>query len=325
MDLSETELLDAIRRVLDEPANDVIIGVGDDAAVVRGGSGDLVLTTDAMVQGTHFELASTAPRDLGAKAMAASLSDIAAMAASPRFALCALTLSDRVDVAWTMELFGGIREACEEHAVRLVGGNVSTAELVTVTVTVSGEVAPGRSVTRAGAKPEDVVVVTGTLGGAAAGLRLSREGRGWNAEELAAIRRHVRPVARIGEAAVLAAHGVRAMIDVSDGLVRDLSRLCEASNVGARLRLADVPVDAVATLQEALGGGEDYELVATLPPDDSVTSATRELAETFGTSLTQIGTVVEGDALVAMGSDGREEMLADSGWDHFRTASSDVR
>ena len=318
MNVTEAELLSAIRRLLDEPAPDVIVGVGDDAAVVRGGSGDLVLTTDAMVQDRHFELGSTAPRDLGAKAIAASVSDVAAMAASPRFALCALTLSDRVDAAWTMELFGGIREASEDYAVRLVGGNLSKADTVSVTVTVSGEVAPGRAVTRAGARPGDVVAVTGSLGGAAAGLRLGRRRGGWSDLELAAIRRHVRPTARVGEAAVLARHGVTAMIDLSDGLGADLARLCEASEVGASLRLDDLPVDAVATREEALAGGEDYELLATLPSIGAVASAGDELLETFGVAFTAIGTVAEGGTIVAEGSDGREQALGPLGWDHFR-------
>jgi thiamine-monophosphate kinase len=319
MDVTETELLDAIGRLLDEPAPDVIVGVGDDAAVVRGGSGDLVLTTDAMVQDQHFELGATAPRDLGAKAVTVSASDLAAMAASPRFGLCALTLSDRVDAAWTMELFGGIREACEGYAVRMVGGNLSRGDLVTVTVTLSGEVAPGRAVTRAGARPGDELVVTGTLGGAAAGLRLGRRRGGWGEPELAAIRRQVRPTARVGEAAVIARHGVTAMIDVSDGLLRDLGRICDASGVGARLRQDDVPLDPAATVEEAMGGGEDYELLATLPTADAVSEAAGELREAFGVPLTPIGTVIEGSGIVAAGPGGQP--LAGAGWDHFRRGS----
>ena len=317
MDVTEAELLDAIGRLLDEPAPDVIVGIGDDAAVVRGGSGDLVLTTDAMVQDQHFELGSTAPRDLGAKAVAVSASDLAAMAASPRFGLCSLTLSERVDAAWTMELFGGIREACEAYALKIVGGNLSRSDLVTVTVTLSGEVAPGRAVTRGGARPGDAVVVTGTLGGAAAGLRLARRRGGWGERELAAIRRQVRPIARVGEAAVIARHGVTAMIDVSDGLLLDLGRICDASGVGVRLRTDDVPLDPAATAEEALGGGEDYELLATLPTTEAVSEAGDELREAFGVPLTRIGTVIDGSGIV--GAEPGGQPLARAGWDHFRS------
>ena len=147
--------------------------MGDDAAVVAPGSGELVLTTDALVEGSHFSRSTASARDIGYKAIVVNVSDIAAMAASPRFALCALTLSDAVDAAWVMELFGGMREACDEHALSLVGGNLARGPEVTVAVTVTGEVAPGRAVTRAGARPGDVLVVTGSLGAAAAGLRLS--------------------------------------------------------------------------------------------------------------------------------------------------------
>ena len=113
MDISEDELITAIGRVLSGTGPDVLVPVGDDAAVVRGGAGDLVLTTDALVEGTHFDRAMSRPRDIGYKAIAASISDIAAMAASPRYALCALTLSDDVDAGWAMELFGGMREASD--------------------------------------------------------------------------------------------------------------------------------------------------------------------------------------------------------------------
>ena len=222
MDISEDELITAIGRVLSGTGPDVLVPVGDDAAVVRGGAGDLVLTTDALVEGTHFDRAMSRPRDIGYKAIAASISDIAAMAASPRYALCALTLSDDVDAGWAMELFGGMREASDEFACTLIGGNLALGPEVTVAITVTGEVARGAAVRRSGAQPEDVVVVTGTLGGAAAGRRLARRGAPWTEDELDAIRRFERPAPRVGEAPVLARNGATAMIDVSYGLTRDL-------------------------------------------------------------------------------------------------------
>jgi thiamine-monophosphate kinase len=318
MDVSESALIDAIHRLLDVPVPEVVVGVGDDAAVLRAGSGDLVLTTDGLVQDRHFELGSIAPRDLGAKAIAVNVSDLAAMAASPRFALSALTVSDRVDAAWVMELFGGIREACDEYALHLVGGNLTMGDEVAIMVTATGEVAPGKAVTRRGAGPGDLIVVTGVLGGAAAGLRLGRRRGGWGEIELAAIRRHVRPIARVGEAAVLARSGASAMIDVSDGLGIDLGRLCRASGVGAAVRLSDLPVDPAATPDEALGGGEDYELVATLPSEASVAAATDELHTTFGVALTRIGYIVAGEGVTVRGPDGMSTSMTEEGWDSFR-------
>jgi thiamine-monophosphate kinase len=318
MDVSERELLVAIRKLLSGTEPDVVVHVGDDAAVVRPGSGELVLTTDALVEGTHFDRRTTSARDLGCKAIAVNVSDVAAVAASPRYALCALTLSEDVDAAWTMELFGGMRDACADYACTLIGGNLAGGRDVTVAVTVTGEVAPGRAVTRDGARTGHVVVVTGTLGGAAAGLRLAEGApRTWSDDERDAIRRQFRPDARVGEAHVLAQRGASAMIDVSDGFALDLTRLCEASHVGARVELSSVPVHAAAELSDALGGGEDYELIATLPDVEAVAGATAQLEENFGVSLTVVGAIIDG-GVVAVGDDGRESPLEAKGWDHFR-------
>lgn len=317
MDVSEHELLAAIRRVLSGTGPGVIVGVGDDAAVVAPGSGELVLTTDALVEGTHFSRSTASARDIGYKAIVVNVSDIAAMGASPRFALCALTLSDVVDAPWVMELFGGMREACEEHALSLVGGNLARGPEVTVVVTVTGEVAPGRAVTRAGARPGDVIVVTGTLGAAAAGRRLASGRTPPSDEERAAILRHLRPTARVAEAGVLARCGATAMIDVSDGLTLDLARVCAASGVGARVRLADVPIGPAAGLGDALGGGEDYELVATVPDAAQAGAARQELDETFGVALAEIGAIVSEPGLLAVDETGAEAPLTPAGWDHF--------
>jgi thiamine-monophosphate kinase len=312
-DVSEQELLSAIAKVLSGAGPSVIVGVGDDAAVVAPGTGETVLTTDALVEGTHFLLSTTSARDLGYKAVVTSVSDVAAMAASPRFALCALALSGAIDAAWTMELFGGMREACDEYAVSMVGGNLARASQIVVTVTVTGEVAPGRALTRSGARVGDVVAVTGSLGAAAAGLRVARRGGAPTEQERRLLRALFRPVARVGEAGVLARCGASALIDVSDGLNLDLSRLLLASGVGGQIATAAVPVSEGATIEEALAGGEDYELVVTLPPG-SFDQARDELRETFGVSLTKLGDIVEGSGLVEQTTGTAIEA---SGWDHF--------
>jgi thiamine-monophosphate kinase len=322
MDLTEDELVAAIGRVLSGAGPEVLVGPGDDAAVVRPGSGELVLTTDAMVDGVHFLIDRTTPRDLGYKAIAVNVSDIAAMAGSPRFALCALTLTDAIDAAWVVELAGGMRECCDEFALSLVGGNLSRGRELSIVVSVTGEVGPGRAVSRDAARPGDRVVVTGSLGGSAAGRRVSSQ-RSWSQDERDALRRSMRPVPRVGEAAILSAHGVTSMMDVSDGLALDLSRLCRASEVGARIQIARLPVHPAATVTEALGGGEDYELLATLPDADAVEAARTDLRDRFGVSLSEIGDIigVEGEgegALVAVDEDGTERPVTIEGWDHFR-------
>ncbi len=317
MDVTEEELLEGIRRSLSGATEPVRVGVGDDAAVVAPGAGELVLTTDALVEGTHFDLGTWSARDLGYKAVAVNVSDIAAMAASPRYALAALTLSDRVDAAFVMELIGGMRECADEHALWIVGGNLSRGSEVVIAVTIVGEVAPGRAVRRDGASVGDVVVVTGTLGGAAAGLRAMAVRGNWTDDERAAIRNLVRPTPRVGEAAILARAGATAMIDVSDGLGIDLGRLARSSGVGASIRLADVPVAPAATMDDAIAGGEDYELLATVPSAGAADAAGRDIGETFGVALTQIGRIVEGAGVTAVDAAGAERLLGSAGWDHF--------
>lgn len=331
MDLTEDELIEAVGRVLSGDLPGVLLGIGDDAALVAPGVGQGVLTTDVLVEGVHFERDRIAARDLGAKAITVNVSDIAAMAGSPRYALVGLALGPDVDHAWVMELYGGMREACDRYAVALVGGDMNRAAETVLAVTLVGEVAPGRAVTRSGACPGDRIVVTGSLGAAGGGFALSRAPRavlseavagGWGRPLLDAFQR---PIARVGEAAVLAAAGATAMMDLSDGIAKDLPRLCRRSRVGAEIDLDAVPVsvalrdgaaalrlDALAT---ALGGGEDYELLATLPAE-AVPDARARLAETFELPLTEIGRIVEGDAVVGI-RDGDAAPLPATGWDHF--------
>jgi thiamine-monophosphate kinase len=332
MDLTEDELISALARVIEGPDPNVVVGVGDDAAVLEAPAGHQVLTTDLLVEHVHFERDAISARDLGAKAITVNVSDIAAMGASPRCALVSIALPDDVEVPWLMELYGGMREACLEHALSLVGGDTNRGDVLVVSVTVVGEVAPGRAVTRSGARVGDAVVVTGDLGAAAGGLALSRAGAATTADALSRPWGRVlldalaRPVARVGEGQTLAGRGATAMMDLSDGLATDLSRLCLASGVGARLDLDAIPVSAaladaapalgVDPLELALGGGEDYELVATLGLAD-VDRARHELHERFGVRLSVVGEVVEGTGVTGVSADGREARLRPSGWDHF--------
>jgi thiamine-monophosphate kinase len=332
MELSEDGLVAAIRTVLSGETSGVIVGLGDDAAVVEPGTGSSVLTTDLLVDGVHFERGSTSARDLGAKAIAVNVSDIAAMGASPRYALASLALPADIEAAWVVELYGGMRAACEEYALALVGGDISRAERLVISVVVLGEVSRGRAVTREGARTGDAIVVTGSLGAAAAGLALSRApapvllaalSAGWARELLDAL---ARPAARVGEGVTLAQCGATAMMDLSDGLAKDLSRLCIASGVGARVGLADVPIPeavraAAAALEVdpmdlAISGGEDYELLATIAQTE-VDGARERLRDRFGVALTQVGDIVEGQGLVAVDAHGAESTMEPKGWDHF--------
>ncbi|HEY1331234.1 MAG TPA: thiamine-phosphate kinase [Actinomycetota bacterium] len=332
MSFTEDELAETLRKILGGDHPGVRLGPGDDAALVDPSRHLTVLTVDMLVEGVDFERATATPRDVGYKAIAVNVSDVAAMGGSPRFALSAAGFPETTETGWIIELFAGMREAADEYAMAVVGGDLSRADRVVLSVTVTGEVPDGGAVMRTGARPGDRIVVTGALGAAAGGLRLLRApaqsvahviGTPWARELVAA---QSRPAARLGEGRTLARHGARAMIDVSDGLTLDLARLCRAGGVGAAITLGVVPVaDTVRLLGEvmpveplalALEGGEDFELLAALPPD-AVEGATKDLHERFGTPLTDIGEFREGSGLVAVGSAGSERPLEPKGWDHF--------
>jgi thiamine-monophosphate kinase len=306
MQLSEDELVAAIARLLSGEAPGVVVGFGDDAAVVEPGPGHAILTADLLVEGVHFDRGSISAHDLGAKAIAVNVSDVAAMGGSPRFALVSIALPGDVEAPWVMELYGGMRDACGEYALTLVGGDTNRADLLVVSVAVTGEVTPGGAIRRSGAQPGDLIVVTGSLGVAAGGLVLSRAdparaaaalSHPWGRELVDALSR---PVARVGEGQRLAQSGVTAMMDLSDGLAMDLPRLCRESGVGARLDLSSVPIAEalrsaasvleVDALELAVSGGEDYELLATIDATH-LELARRELDERFGVPLTEIGVI----------------------------------
>ncbi len=332
MELTEIELVRAIRKVLSGQAPGVVVGVGDDAAVVDPRPYPGVLTTDMLVEGVHFEIGVTSPHDLGHKAITVNVSDVAAMGGSPRFGLASLAISPGLEASWVMELYGGMRQAADDYGMTLVGGDTSRSEQAVLSVTVIGEVGAGRAVTRSGAQPGDALVVTGSLGGSAGGLWVARAKHDRQTEALssewgrALVARHERPMARVGEGQALAAARATSMMDLSDGLALDLARLCEESGCGARVRLDAIPLAAgledlqhlgdVEPLDLALHGGEDYELLATMPRE-SVQPTRETLRERFGTSLTEIGEITPGREVIAVSDDGTEDPLEPKGWDHF--------
>lgn len=332
MELTEIELVRAIRKVLSGPAPGVVVGVGDDAAILDPRPHPGVLTTDMLVEGVHFEIGATSAHDLGHKAVTVNVSDVAAMGGSPRYAVACVAVSPRLEASWVMELYGGMRQASADYGMVLVGGDTSRSDRAVLSVTVLGEVGSGRHVTRSGAQPGDALVVTGELGGSAGGLRVAQAKHERQTEALsspwgrALVARHERPVARVGEGQTLAAARATAMMDLSDGLGIDLARLCEESGCGARVRLADIPLaEGLEELQKlmdiepldlALHGGEDYELLATVPKE--AVAPTREaLLERFDIELTEIGEITAEPGLVAVSDDGTEDPLEPKGWDHF--------
>ncbi|HXW33705.1 MAG TPA: thiamine-phosphate kinase [Acidimicrobiales bacterium] len=258
----EFSAIERLRKMLPgPPAGEVWIG--DDAAFV--GPASLLLSTDLSVAGVHADLHLVGIGDFGWKCVAAAVSDIAAMGGLPEHLLVAVAAPPETDL---VSLYQGVRDAAQAHGCYVVGGDLSTSPVLVSAVTVTGRLRGGGSpVLRSGASPGDSLFVTGTLGASAAGLRLLRE-KSLRQPELdpadaLLVKAHARPVARIaaGERARFA--GASAMIDVSDGFAADLGRLAESSGVG--FRLDSLPISAGATRAEALGGGEDYELIIATP------------------------------------------------------------
>jgi thiamine-monophosphate kinase len=311
----EFELIALFTRALPRAGRGIVVGPGDDAAVLRPPPGeDLVATVDAVVAGVHFDDRS-APADVGWKALAVNLSDLAAMGARPLAALVALGLPREIGTATLRGLARGLGACARRHRIAVVGGNVTRAPSLSVTVTALGAVPEGRAVLRAGARAGDLVAVTGTLGDAALGLVPGAKA--------ALARRQRRPTPRVAAGLALAGH-VRAAIDVSDGLVQDLGHLCAASGVGARIGAADLPLSpayrrAARRLADPLGpalaGGEDYELVVAIPP--ALLAAARAAAGRARTPLTVIGRFVRGEGVRVVGPRG-ERIPPPPGHDHLR-------
>jgi thiamine-monophosphate kinase len=307
--VQEDEVLQRIRGMLENGIE--AFGLRDDAAVLDlSGGGPLVASVDSVVEGVHVDLSLCSPGDVGWKALMGALSDLAAMGAAPLAALVALCVpGGSGDGALALGVMAGVAEASAAAGCPVVGGDVSEAAELMVAVTVLGTVdGAGAPIPRAGAQAGDLLLLTGPCGGSAAGLRELRAGV---ADPGAVDRGHAyrRPVARLHEGAAARRGGAHAMIDVSDGLALDLHRLADASHVG--FELDAVPIAPGATLDEALGGGEDYELIMAVDAGhvDELSSA----FETEGLRLpVRLGVVTPDQAQRTLGG----QALGPIGWRH---------
>ena len=296
---------------------------GDDAAAITFPDGPIteLYTTDTMVDGVHFTAATTPWHDLGWKAIASNISDVAAMGGDPVGALITLGLPPNTAVADVKELYAGMMEICGEYGARIIGGDMVRSQVAFVTVALTG-IASGTPMVRTAAEPGHLVAVTGPVGSSAGGLRQLLAGAaGDPGAESELIRQHRRPRPHIAAGKILVSAGVRSAMDVSDGLADDLGKLCSASGVSALIQADQVPIlPALKSafpddrLDLALYGGEDYVLLFTAPPD-IMDVAIRELPH--GAAV--VGEITEGraGAVSVRDSSGKPVERGGTGWDHF--------
>ncbi|MBY5990539.1 thiamine-phosphate kinase [Ferrimonas balearica] len=314
---------DVIKRYFDRPVHrkDVLKGIGDDGAVLAlPANSELVVSTDTLVCGTHF-LPDIAPADLAHKAVAVNLSDLAAMGAEPAWMTLAITLPGE-DSDWLQAFSEGLHEICQYYGVALIGGDTTRGPL-SLTVTIHGHLPEGRALLRDGARIGDWIYVTGNLGDSAAGLQclLGQLALAPEATEYL-VEKHLRPRPRLLAGRALRGRASSAM-DLSDGLASDLGHILAASGAGAQLELEQLPMSAVLkgavsaerALELALAGGEDYELLFTVPEAEKGALATA-LAET-GINHTCIGQIVAGEGIRYL-KEGAPVELTLSGYDHFK-------
>lgn len=320
--------LDALRLIGERfscSRNGVEVGIGDDAAALRTEPGKLLLvTTDCQAEDVHFVKSLMSPEDLARKSVAVSVSDIGAMGGVPKYILASLGYTKREDGAFLEGLMRGFELAEEEFGVKLVGGNLSSSDKIFLDITVLGFVDPECVVTRKGASPGDVIYVSGTLGDSALGLRiLKKDGKKGKGGRL--VERHLRPEPRLTLGRQLADERLAtAMIDVSDGLALDLTRITVTHGVGARVGVERIPLsdDYRALAGEytddfygpALTGGEDYELLFTSPPEKR--GEIEKISDMLNIDITEIGDVSHNTVLTITDSGGNEITLKDGGFVH---------
>ncbi|MDE2785035.1 MAG: thiamine-phosphate kinase [Chloroflexota bacterium] len=332
-ELGEFGLIERVQEWTREPGHPVngavsaacraVVDNGDDAAAVAFVSDQVteLYTTDTMVAGIHFTSETTPWRDLGWKAIASNVSDVAAMGGTPAFALVTLGLPADTLVDDVKELYGGMTEICREFGTRVIGGDMVRSPVAFITVALTG-IAAGNPMVRTAARPGHLVGVTGPVGGSAGGLRAMLEvsgSAGTDREQLKLIHRRPRP--HVAEGRILVANGVDSAMDVSDGLADDLGKLCAASGVAAVIRADGVPAEpalksvfAEDWLDLALYGGEDYVLLFTAPP--AVMSA---VIGQLPNSAAVVGEITDGPAgtVTVLDPDGSTRHRSGAGWDHF--------
>ncbi len=302
----------------------LILGIGDDAAAWYGDASIQLATVDSLIEDVHFRLGITSWEELGWRALAANLSDIAAMGGLPKYALVSLAMPGHTEVEDVTALYQGMIELAQRFEVAIVGGDISSAPQLVINITILGSTKSEDKhlLTRSAAKPGEQVAVTGYLGGAAAGLEMLTKHLRFDSQAVASLKRaFLQPYPRVAEGRLLVEHGVRAAIDISDGLISDLGHICKASQVSARIETESVPVQPEVkanfgdrALELALSGGEDYELLFTASA--GVIDKVRAAASC---PITVIGEIMAGKAgeITLVDGEGNPVSPPGVGWEHF--------
>lgn len=331
-DLGEFGLIDLLAKMTEagqdmesQARQQLILGIGDDAAAWQSVEPVQLVTVDSLIQDVHFSLDLTSWRDLGWKAMAANLSDIAAMGGHPRYALVSLALPADSEVGNITALYRGMIELTSQFGVAIIGGNISSAPILVINITVLGSTDKRENMlTRASARPGQQIAITGFPGASAAGLEVLKKKLTMPERDAESLRKAFRqPVPRVNEGRRLVEHGVRTAIDTSDGLLADLGHICQASKVSARIETASVPVHLAIkanfgdrALGLALSGGEDYELLFT-----ASRRIMSRVKESVSIPVTVIGEITGGNPgqITLVDINGNPVSQDEKGWDHFRS------
>ncbi|MGH9774172.1 MAG: thiamine-phosphate kinase [Candidatus Acidiferrales bacterium] len=327
--VSERNLINRIARTVPSSGSGLLVPIGDDAAVLKSPRRcDWVVSCDFSLEGVHFLAAFHPPESVGYKSLARAVSDLAAMGALPRYYLLSMALPLRRTGDWLARFLAGMRRSARELGVVLAGGDTSEYSRICISITVIGEASPRMHALRSGARPGHAIYVSGHLGSSELGLRLLHSRRGLRKEFHSLLRPHLFPRVRISLGRWLAENRIAsAMIDLSDGLSADLDRLCRASCVGARLFSSMIPTVKFQPslcrsgshqmgdpLDLALHGGEDYELLFTVPP-----RAEKRLSSYPGKLLlTRIGQIIPGKSVELVSPEGDTSKLIPRGWEYFR-------
>jgi len=318
--ITEEILIKEIRKDFLTSKSGLELGIGDDAAVIKSGKKNYILTKDLVLEKIHFDKEWHPPFFLGRKSINVNLSDIAAMGGRPMYALLGLGLPEKTDAKWVEEFMSGIQSACREFDVVLAGGDVSQARSLTISVTVIGEGKP--IIKRSGAKPGDLIYVSGKLGDSSLGLELIKQGTelGENSEKDMFLHAFLNPFPQVNLGGAVSKNKMASsMIDVSDGLSVDLNHICEESGVGAEIFVEKIPYSKEMSrfhddvMQFCLHGGEDYCLLFTVPRNkkDKINSLKREYP------LTEIGKIVSEKNIYLIGEAGKKQKLQVKGFQHF--------